>query len=132
MTIALRKPGKDSYTIPKLYRFIVLLNIIGKIINAIIAKRMEYIAEVYQFLPNMHMEGKRQRSTEYAFYITVNRIYRTWNSGQKVASALLLDVSGAFENVSHARLLYNLRKKGIKEKRSNGSAAFCTIDTPGL
>ena len=32
---------------------------------------------------------------------------------RKVASLLLLDVSGAFDNVSHERLLYNLRKRGL-------------------
>jgi hypothetical protein len=115
-TIALRKSGKNNYTIPKLYRFIALLNTIGKIMDAIIAKRMEYMAEVHQFLPNMHMGGRRQRSTEHALHTTVNRIYRTWNSGQKAASALLLDVSGAFDNVSHARLLHNLKKRRINEK----------------
>jgi hypothetical protein len=65
------------------------------------------MAEAYQLLPNMHMKGRKQRSTEHALHITVNRIYRTWNLGQKAASALLLNVSGAFDNVSHARLLRN-------------------------
>jgi hypothetical protein len=92
--------------------------------NAIIAKRMEYMAKAHQFLPNMHMEGRRQRSTEHALHITVNRIYRTWNLGQKAASALLLDVSGAFDNVSHARLLHNLRKKGINEKTVKWIGSF--------
>ena len=33
-----------------------------------------------------------------------------------MASLLLLDVSGAFDNVSHQRLLHNLRKRKIDEK----------------
>ena len=33
-----------------------------------------------------------------------------------MASLLLLDVSGAFDNVSHQRLLYNLRKRKIDDK----------------
>jgi hypothetical protein len=31
----------------------------GKIMDAIIAKRMGYMAEAYQLLPNMHMGGRR-------------------------------------------------------------------------
>jgi hypothetical protein len=84
--------------------------------NAIIAERMGYMAEIHQPLPNMHMGGRKQLSIEHALYITVNRIYQTWNLGQKAASALLLDVSKAFDNMSHAQLLHNLRKKGINEK----------------
>jgi hypothetical protein len=72
----------------------------------------------------MHMEGRRQRSTEHALHITVNRIYRIWNSGQKTASALLLDVSEAFDNVSYARLLHNLRKKEINEKTVKWISSF--------
>ena len=33
--------------------------------------------------------------------------------GANVASLLSLDVAGAFDNVSHERLLYNLKVKGI-------------------
>jgi hypothetical protein len=47
ITIALRKPGKDNYTILKSYQFIALLNIIKKIMNVIVAKRMEYMAEAH-------------------------------------------------------------------------------------
>jgi hypothetical protein len=96
----------------------------GKIMDAIIAKRMEYMAKAHQLLPNMHIKGRKQRSTEHALHITVNRIYRTWNSGQKAASALLLDVSGAFDNVSHARLLHNLKNKGINEKTVKWIGSF--------
>jgi hypothetical protein len=41
-----------------------------------------------------------------------------------VASLLLLDVSGAFDNVSHARLLHNLRKRRIDERIVRWIASF--------
>jgi hypothetical protein len=36
-TVVLRKPGKDNYTTPKLYRPIALMNTTGKIMHAVIA-----------------------------------------------------------------------------------------------
>lgn len=41
-----------------------------------------------------------------------------------MASLLLLDVSGAFDNVSHARLLHNLRKRKINERTVRWIASF--------
>ena len=43
-----------------------------------------------------------------------------------MASLLLLDVSGAFDNVSHARLLHNLRKRRIDERTVRWIASFLT------
>jgi hypothetical protein len=41
-----------------------------------------------------------------------------------VASLLLLDVSGAFDNVSHRRLLHNLRKRRVDGKIVRWMASF--------
>ncbi|KAI6789402.1 hypothetical protein KC331_g213 [Hortaea werneckii] len=116
-TVVLRKPGKDNYTIPKAYRPIALLNTIGKIMDAVMARRLSYLVETYHVLPNTHIGGRKLRSTEHALHMIIERIYKAWNSGRgKVASLLLLDVSGAFDNVSHERLLHNLRTRRVDEK----------------
>jgi hypothetical protein len=41
-----------------------------------------------------------------------------------VASLLLLDVSGAFDNVSHTRLLDNVWKRRVDERTVNWIASF--------
>ncbi|KAI3528112.1 reverse transcriptase, partial [Colletotrichum abscissum] len=124
-TVVLRKPGKDNYTVPKAYRPIALLNTVGKIMDAIIARRLSYLAETHGLLPDSHMGGRRCRSTEHALHQIVDRIYEAWGSGQgMVASLLLLDVSGAFDNVSHRRLLHNLRKRRIDEATVRWVASF--------
>ncbi|KAJ6436234.1 reverse transcriptase [Purpureocillium lavendulum] len=118
-TIVIRKQGKDDYTIPKSYRPIALLNTIGKVMDAIIATRLSYIAETYQLLPATHMGGRKLRSTEHALHYIIEKIYDAWNKGKgMVASLLLLDVSGAFDNISHRRLLHNLRKRRVDETTS--------------
>jgi hypothetical protein len=124
-TVVLRKPGKDDYTAPKSYRPIVLMNTMGKIMDAVIARRLSYLAETHHVLPPTHMGGRKMRSTEHALHAVTHKIYETWsqNTGQ-VASLLLLDVSGAFDNVSHARLLHDLRKRRVGEKTVKWIASF--------
>lgn len=125
LTTVLRKPGKDNYTKPKAYRPIALLNTMGKIMDAIISQRLNYLVETYQLLPPTHMGGRKKRSTEHALHAVTERIYQAWNQKKThVASLLLLDVSGAFDNVSHARLLHNLRKRRIDEKTVRWIASF--------
>jgi Reverse transcriptase (RNA-dependent DNA polymerase) len=42
----------------------------------------------------------------------IEEIYTAWKEGN-IASLLLLDISGAFDNVSHVRLAHNLSKRRI-------------------
>jgi hypothetical protein len=73
--VVLRKPGKDNYTTPKVYRPIALLNTIGKVIDAIIARRLSYLVKRYYVLPKMYMGGRKLRSTEHTLHMVVERIY---------------------------------------------------------
>src|SRR5450432_3109989 len=44
-TIVLKKPEKEDYSIPKAWRPIALLSIIGKVIETVIAQRIQRLAE---------------------------------------------------------------------------------------
>ena len=112
ITVVLRKPGKDDYTQPKSYRPIALLNTLGKALEAIIASRLTYLADTYGLLPSRHTGGRKLASTDHAMHVLLQRIHKAWADGE-VASLLLLDVSGAFNNVSRPRLLHNLRARRL-------------------
>ena len=73
--MALRKPGKGDYTQPKSYRPIALLNIIGKILDIVIARRISFAVETHGLLPGEHIGGRKGRSTEYIIYVLLERIY---------------------------------------------------------
>jgi ribonuclease HI len=66
ITVVLRKPGKDNYTAPKAYRPIALLNTIGKAMDAVIARRLSYLAETHHMLPATHVGGRKNRHTNIA------------------------------------------------------------------
>ncbi|RFU25059.1 hypothetical protein B7463_g11279, partial [Scytalidium lignicola] len=56
VTVILRKPSKPDYSEPKAYRPIALMNTIGKVMDTILAKRMQYLAE-RRLLHNMRKRG---------------------------------------------------------------------------
>ena len=57
-TIMLHKPGKPCYDIPKAHRPITLMNTIGKVLSAIVAKDLAYMCEHYSLLPSNHFGGR--------------------------------------------------------------------------
>ena len=123
ITVVLRKPGKDDYTQPKSYRLIALLNTLGKALEAIVADRLAYLADTHGLLPIRHTGGRKLASTDHAIHFLLQRIYHAW-SEDKVASLLLLDVSGAYDNVSRERLLHNLRKRRVSPNTVGWVASF--------
>lgn len=70
------------------------------------------MTEIHQLLPNTHFGSRKLLSTEHAGDYLLERIQEAWNN-KKIASLLLLDVAGAFDNVAHERLLHNLWKRRI-------------------
>ena len=114
--MVLRKLGKDNYTQPKLYRPIALLNTLGKALEAILANRLTYLADTYHLLPSGHTGGRKLTSTDHAIHLLLQSIHKAW-ADKKVASLLLLlDVTGAFDNVSRLRLLHNLKKRRVDHR----------------
>ncbi|KAK1991065.1 hypothetical protein LX36DRAFT_591289, partial [Colletotrichum falcatum] len=57
--VVLRKLGKDNYIVPKIYRLIAFLNIVSKIIDTIIVKRLSYLIEIYRLLLNSYIGGRK-------------------------------------------------------------------------
>lgn len=113
VTVALRKPNKGDYRVAKAYRPVALLNTLGKVMGSVMARRMSWMAETYQLLPKTLLGGRKGVSTEHAVHTLMEVIQGAWNSETPVTSLLMLDVSGAFDNVSHQRLLHNLKKRRI-------------------
>lgn len=115
-TVMLKKPGKGDYTSPSAYRPIALLNTLGKVLEAVISNRIKFIAETYNLLPDTQYGARTGRATETALQQITEKIHTIWGRGRKrVASLLSLDVSKAFDRVSHVRLAHNLRKRRVPE-----------------
>lgn len=108
-TVVLHKPGKPSYSTPKAYWPIALLNMTCKLLTAVVAERTTYLLERHQLLPSTHFGGRPGRSTTNSLHLLEETIRNAWRS-KKIASVLFLDIEGAFPNAVTGRLLHNMRK----------------------
>ena len=114
VTILLRKSNNKDYTNFKSYKSIALLNTLSKTLKSIISKRIRYVVETHATLSNTQMRIKKQRFVDTILQLITKKIHTIWsNSKKKVTSLLSLNVSKTFDNVSHARLLHNMRKRRV-------------------
>ena len=61
-----------------MYRPIALLNIVGKIMDKVLAKRLLYMADAYNLLPRTHMGGRAAASCEHAVHLLLEKIHVLW------------------------------------------------------
>ena len=64
VSVIIPKPDKPAYDTPKTFRPIVLLSTLGKLIEKMIAKRLQFDAVKYSILHPNQLGGVAQRSTE--------------------------------------------------------------------
>ena len=69
----------------------MLLPTISKILKKIVARRLSFLAEIYNLIPVNHFRGRLKRSSEQAVNIIVERIYKAWRGG-KVLSLVTFNV----------------------------------------
>lgn len=112
VAVALRKPGKPDYAEPKAYRLIQLLECLGKVLEGIVARRISFMVGREDLVPPTQFGGRPSSSTNDVLLTHIEDIQAARNDG-KVTSILTFDISGFFDNVNHAQLLRELRRKGI-------------------
>jgi len=74
ITVVLRKLGKPRYDAPKAYRLIALLNILWKVLTAVIAEQLTFVMEKHQLLPANHFGGRLGCMTTDAMHLLANTI----------------------------------------------------------
>lgn len=112
------KPGRADYQIPKSYRPIGLLPVMGKILEKMIANRIIWklgheqliSARQYGFLP--------QRSTEDALYDAVELI-KDGIARKKLVVVVSLDIEGAFDHAWWPAILHELKRKQLDPRLWN-------------
>ena len=110
--VVLRKPGKSDYSIPGAYRPISLLNTLGKLLEAVMAKRLSYYAETHGLLPDTQFGARPGRNTEQALLVLTNAIDRALLK-KKVVTLVSFDLKGAFNGVNKISLDTRLYIQGI-------------------
>jgi hypothetical protein len=79
ITVVLRKPEpKKSFHHPKLYRLVALMNTLGKILDLVLAQRIQYLAEKYQLLLGTHVGGRKASSCEHGIHLLMEKVHASW------------------------------------------------------
>jgi hypothetical protein len=99
--IVLLKPNKiiAQKATPRAWRLILLLNIVGKVVEAAFARRITDVAEAKHLLSNGQMGNKREWLTDLAIRMIIEAAIKARKNGG-IISLLQLNIKKAF-NIVH-------------------------------
>jgi ribonuclease HI len=109
--VMLRKPDKKNYTDPRAWRPIALLSCIGKGLERLVARRMARIALQHTVISPQQAGALPTRSATDLLACLVHEIEHALENGM-TATAVTLDVKGAFDAALRRRLQLRLRQQG--------------------
>jgi hypothetical protein len=112
--VILNKPNKPDYSLAKVYRPISLLECTTKLLEKIVAKRVNANIISANLLPMSQFGSRPQYNALDAITTLTHKIQATRQTGN-VGALLLFDISGFFDNVNPDQATQVFRQKGTPE-----------------
>ena len=112
VSVIIPKPGKPAYDTSKVFRPIVLLNTLGKLIEKMIARRLQFDTVQYGILHPNQRGGVAQSSTEDAGVCLTHLVRAGWAKGLKT-SIIAFDITQFFPFLNHSMLTLILSHFGF-------------------
>jgi len=122
-TVVIPKPNKTLYDNPKAFRPIILLNTLGKLVEKVIAERLQFIVASNNFIHPSQLGGLKFKSTNDAGTVLTHIIRSGWTKG-RTTSTLAFDISQFFPSLNHRLLVLILEKVGLDPKITNFFANY--------
>ncbi len=114
ITIVMQKSDKKNYFNAKIYKSIVLLNMLSKILKFIVFKHLQNVVKACNLILNIQMKTRKHRSINTTLQLIIEKIHTVWSDMRKrVVSLLSLNEKNAFDNVMHSRLLHDMKKRKV-------------------
>jgi len=104
VSVIIPKPGKPSYSTPKAFRPIALLNTLGKLIEKMLSNRIQHDIIAYNLVDPNQFSGIRQRSTEDAGLYLTHLVRSGWARGLKTR-VIVFDIAQFFPSINHDALM---------------------------
>ena len=114
-TVIIPKPNKTAYDYSKFFRPIVLLNTLGKLIEKVIAERLQFHVIRNNFIHPSQLEGLKFKSTINAGVALTHIIWSEWVKN-KTTSTLAFNIAQFFLSLNHCLLTLILEKAGLNPK----------------
>ena len=112
IVVIIPKPNKPNYSLPKAYRPISLLECCGKLLEKIIAKRILSDAHMFDILPPSQFGSCDYHCATDAALCLVHQAQAAVKC-QFVASVVLFDISGFFDNINIERIVQIFHNLGF-------------------
>ena len=125
ITVFLRKINNFDYVIFKFFRFIILFNIINKIIKLIIIICFNYTAKIFNLLFENYFENRKCFFFKQTLHYIIEKIHLTWIN-KKIVFMFMLNVINVFFNVFQLKLFHNLWKRRISNSTLQWIKNFLT------
>jgi hypothetical protein len=109
--VAIPKPDKPDYSLPKAHRPISLLKTMSKLLEKAVAKQMQHDIVVHELIHTDQFGGHTHSSCLDVGLTLLHDVQSAHRAGLKVG-ILLFDVRGFFNNVNHDRMVAILENSG--------------------
>jgi len=123
--VVLNKPNKPNYSQAKAYQPISLLECAGKLMEKIIAKRVNVNIETNQLIPMMQFGSKPYHTIVDAIATLVHHI-QAMQATSNIGALLLFNISGFFDNVNTGCIMQVFHNKGFPAHLCNWIKFFLT------
>ena len=110
--IVISKPNKKSYNLPKVFRPVVLLNTVSKLIEKVIRERLQFNTASNEFIHPSQLSGLKLKSTVDVGIALIYIIYTGWVKNLST-STLAFDIAQFFPLLNHCLLFLIIRKAGF-------------------
>ena len=123
--VLLEKGGRRDLSMVKSYRVISLLDCLGKVVEKIVAGLLSGYCENFSKLHQGQMGTRKQRC---AIDAVASLVYKVegFCAEKKLATALFMDVKGAFDHVSQTKLVERIIELGIDGDLIRWTQSFLT------
>ena len=111
-TIIIPKPNKKSYDLPKVFKPIVLLNTVDKLIEKVIGERLQFNMASNKFIHPSQLSGLKFKSTIDVDIALTHIICTGWVKNLST-STLAFDIAQFFPLLNHHLLSLIMRKAGF-------------------
>ena len=124
--VVIPKPGKPSYSSPRSFRPIQLIDCLGKLLEKVVAKRISFNCSRLGLIPPEQFGRVSSASAPDAGLVLSHDVTESLNRGLS-SSLLTLDVKGYFDSINHGRLLAILYDFGFPRQIVQWVASFLSM-----
>jgi hypothetical protein len=123
VVVVIPKPDRPDYTQAKAHRPISLLETMSKLLEKVVAQRLQHDIVAEELIPTTQFGGRRHSSCLDAGLTLLHDVQAAHSAGLK-CGIVLFDVKGFFDHVNHARLVQVLRQMGFALELCGWMSAF--------